>query len=257
MILHKHLRIFILLLILLIVALGNWATNKRATDWSHSLRVVIYPINGDQTKVTEDYIQGLDEENFNAIKPFFIEELENYGITSADPIDIALSSPVKEQPPKIPVQGNLFEVVLWSLKLRYWAFQRDEYQGPKPEIQVFALYFDPKTTPAVRHSTGLEKGHIAVINLFAHEKQNNSNQFIITHELLHTLGDSDKYNLATNEPNYPHGYAEPQLNPIYPQSLAEVMGGRIPLSQDRSEIPGSLGDVIIGEQTAKEIRLIK
>ena len=228
---HKHLRIFILLLILFIVALGTWATNMRATDWSHPLRVVIYPINGDQSDITEDYITNLDEQDFAPIKIFFIEELEQYGITSDEPVHIALSPIVRQLPPKIPHQGSTLDIILWSLKLRYWAFQRDEYQGPKAEIQLFALYFDPQTSPAVKHSTGLEKGHIAVINLFANKKQKQSNLFIITHELLHTLGATDKYNLANNEPVYPHGFAEPELQPLYPQIYAEVMGGRIPIAE--------------------------
>ena len=254
---HKHIRIFILLIILLIVAVGNLATNWRATDWDHSLRVVVYPINGDYSPVTEEYINNLNDNSFSDIKPFFIEELDNYGISLSDPIEIALSPIVTEHPPSTPPKGNIFEIIVWSLKLRYWAFQRDEYQGPKPEIQVFALYYDPKITPYVRHSTGLEKGHIAVINLFADKKHYGSNQFIMTHELLHTLGASDKYNLSTNEPSYPDGYAEPDLEPLYPQSYAEVMGGRIPLSENENRIPGSLAEVIIGKQTAREIRMLK
>ena len=254
---HKHLRIFILLLILLIVALGTLATNMRATDWSHPLRVVIYPINGDHSDVTEDYITNLNEQDFSPIKTFFIEELEQYGITSDEPVHIALSPTVRQMPPQIPQQGNTLDIILWSLKLRYWAFQRDEYQGPKAEIQLFALYFDPQTSPAVKHSTGLEKGHIAIINLFANKKQKQSNLFIITHELLHTLGATDKYNLADNEPNYPHGFAEPDLQPLYPQTYAEVMGGRIPIAEGNSKIPETLNEVIIGQQTALEIRLIK
>ncbi len=257
MILNKQLRVAILLLILLIVALGNWATDRRATDWAHSLRVVIYPINGDQSEVAEKYIQNIDEDNFSAIKPFFVEELENYGIILNDPINIAISQPISQHPPHPPERGNIFQVILWSLKLRYWAFQRDEYQGPKPEIQVFALYYDPQTTPEVRHSTGMEKGHIAIINLFAHRRQNQTNQFVITHELLHTLGATDKYNLSDNQPIYPYGYAEPEREPLYPQVFAEVMGGRIPLSDNNSEIPHSLNQVIIGEQTAREIHLLK
>jgi len=254
---NKQIRVFILLLILLIVAIGNFATNWRATSWDHSLRVVIYPINGDQTQATEDYIETLTKTHFQEIKPFFIEELENYNILSDDPIDIELSTPVKEYPPETPVGGNVFQIVAWSLKLRYWAFQREEYQGPKPEIQVFALFFDPETTPYIRHSTGLEKGHIAVINLFAHKKQNSSNQFVIVHELLHTLGASDKYQLETNQPIYPYGYAEPDLTPLYPQAYAEVMGGRIPLSDSKSKTPNSLSEVVIGQETAREIRLLK
>lgn len=254
---HKQLRIFILLLILLIISIGTWVTKMRVTDWSHTLRVVIYPINGDQSSHTEQYIQTLSQDDFEDIKQFFSEELENYHILLPDPIDIALSPAVKEHPPELPSERNLFDVMLWSLKMRYWAFQRDEYHGPKPEIQVFALYFDPEKTPGIPHSTGLEKGHIAVINLFADEKHRGSNQFIIVHELLHTLGATDKYNLTTNLPIYPAGYAEPELQPLYPQTLAEVMGGRLPLSQNESRIPVSLDEVIIGLQTAKEIRLIK
>ncbi len=258
MILHKQLRVAILLLILLVVAVGNWVTNQRATDWAHTIRVVIYPINGDQSDVTEQYIQNLDADNFSAIKPFFIEELESYDITSDDdPINIAVSQPVIQHPPQPPLQSNVFQIMLWSLKLRYWAFQRDEYQGPKPEIQVFALYYNPETTQTIRHSTGLENGHMAIINLFAHRRQDQTNQFIITHELLHTLGATDKYSLSDNQPLYPQGYAEAELDPLYPQVFAEVMGGRIPLSDSNSEIPHSLNQVIIGEQTAKEINLIK
>lgn len=257
MILHKQLRVSILLVILLIVALGNWATNMRATDWSHALRVVIYPINGDHSEATEHYIQNLNEDDFKTIKLFFIEELENFGISYADPINIALSPPVRQHPPQIPLQSNIFEVMLWSLKLRYWAFQRDEYQGPKPEIQIFALYYNPETTSTIRHSTGLENGHVAIINLFAHKKQKHTNQFIITHELLHTLGATDKYDLSNNQPVYPDGYAESELDPLYPQQFAEIMGGRIPQNKEESSIPNSLYEVVIGEQTAREIHLIQ
>ena len=41
--------------------------------------------------------------------------------------------------------------------------------------------------------------------------------------------------------------------PRYPQPLAEVMGGRIPVAEDRAEIPPSLDYVVVGEATAREI----
>lgn len=243
-------------MILLVIAVGNWAAQMRVTNWSHTLRVVIYPINGDQSETVEQYIQALEKTDFDAIKSFFVEELENYNVPLAEPVDIALSNPVFEYPPELPLEKNWLDIVFWSLKLRYWAFQRDEYQGPKPEIQLFALYFDPQSTPNVRHSTGLEKGQIATINLYADKKHRGSNQFVIAHELLHTLGATDKYDLTSNEPIYPLGYAEPGLEPRYPQVLAEVMGGRIPLTSTTSKTPSSLQEVIMGSQTAREIRLI-
>lgn len=54
------------------------------------------------------------------------------------------------------------------------------------------------------------------------------NDTVMLHELLHTLGAMDKYDMRTNEPLYPDGYAELDLQPRLPQHKAEVMAGRIP-----------------------------
>jgi hypothetical protein len=254
---HKHLRIVILVLILLIVAMGNWVTKMRSTNWSHTLRVVVYPINGDGSIRSANYISKLEDESFNDIEDFFIEELKLYGLAAEEPVNVSLSAEVHEKPPAAPVNGSILEIMFWSLKLRYWAFQRDEYKGPKPEVQLFVVYFDPQTSPQLQHSLGLQKGLVGVVNVFADRKKAGTNHFIITHELLHTLGATDKYDMQTNEPLYPQGYAEPDLQPVYPQSFAEVMGGRIPVSEYASKIPLSLFEVTVGEQTAREIRWIK
>jgi len=80
-----------------------------------------------------------------------------------------------------------------------------------------------------------------------------SNNVIIAHEVMHTVGASDKYDPKSGLPIYPAGYAEPKLQPRYPQSKAEIMGGRIPLSQKGAQIPRSLKQVVVGQQTAIEI----
>lgn len=80
---------------------------------------------------------------------------------------------------------------------------------------------------------------------------------VLSHELLHTLKATDKYDPRTTLPIYPEGYAEPDRMPRYPQEFAELMGGRVPLAQDRAEIPASLRNVLIGERTAREIRWVK
>ena len=76
---------------------------------------------------------------------------------------------------------------------------------------------------------------------------------MIAHELLHTLGATDKYDLQTNQPCFPHGFAEPDREPRYPQALAELMGGRIPISSDEAQTPESLRQVVVGPATAAEI----
>jgi len=78
---------------------------------------------------------------------------------------------------------------------------------------------------------------------------------VIAHEFLHTLGATDKYDRASAQPLAPDGLAEPDRSPLYPQKKAEIMGGRIPRTEDDAVVPQSLKYVVIGPLTAQEIRL--
>ena len=98
----------------------------------------------------------------------------------------------------------------------------------------------------------VEGGLIGIINAFADNSYRGSNQVVIIHELMHTLGATDKYNRA-NMPIYPEGYAEPYRQPLYPQRQAEIMGGRIPLSERQARMPQKLAEVMVGVFTAAEI----
>ena len=57
--------------------------------------------------------------------------------------------------------------------------------------------------------SGLQKGLIGVVNAFASDEQAAQNNVVIAHELLHTVGATDKYDPRTNQPSHPDGYAEP------------------------------------------------
>jgi hypothetical protein len=103
------------------------------------------------------------------------------------------------------------------------------------------------------NSLGLEKGMVGIVHAFAQRQMTPTNNVVITHEMLHLLGASDKYDPATNLPRYPEGYAEPERRPRHPQQWAEIMGGRIPLDAGRAEMPERLAQTLIGEQTAREI----
>jgi len=249
----KNLRILLLLYVLLMVAGTAWLTKERTTDWDRYLTVAIYPINGDGSEATQEYIESLDFETFEPIENFFIREAKQYQLTLKKPIDIDLAPEINEQPPKPPYGESTLSVMYWSLKLRYWSWSRDNYKYPK-EIQVFVIYFDPDKHKSVAHSLGLQKGLIGVVNAFADKKMAKENNIIISHEILHTVGASDKYNPRTNQPLYPIGYAEPDRDPVLPQKKAEIMAGRIPLEEDKAEIPTGLKQTLIGKATATEIR---
>jgi hypothetical protein len=115
------------------------------------------------------------------------------------------------------------------------------------------LYHDPEKTQRIAHSLGLQKGLIGVVNAFASKQYKGSNKLVIAHEMLHTVGASDKYTPGSGLPIYPNGYAKPELVPRYPQNKTEIMGGRRPITQNKAVMPTGLKRVIIGPETAKEI----
>ena len=137
--------------------------------------------------------------------------------------------------------------------MRWWAFNNDTWDGPEPDVKIYLRYFSPNNRQVLEHSLGLQKGMIGLVNGFASVDYNSKNSFVITHELMHTLGASDRYDVVTSEPLYPQGYADPEQEPLFPQTRAEVMGGRVKVSPGWTLMPLSLEDVVIGIETAREI----
>jgi hypothetical protein len=253
----RNLRIGLLLVVLFAVAGDAWLTRMRTTDWSEALWVSVYPINADGSAATAKYIASLGDDSFVAVEEFLAREAERYGVGQPSPMQLRLAPEVHELPPVPPPNGQRLAVMAWSLEMRYWAWRiQREYAGPPSDIQVFVQYFDPEHTERVAHSLGLQKGLIGVVNAFASARMTGQNNVVIAHELLHTVGASDKYDPATGRPLYPQGYADPDLEPLHPQTYAEIMGGRIPISERAAEVPISLHKTLVGPETAAEIHWI-
>ena len=118
---------------------------------------------------------------------------------------------------------------------------------------MFALYHPLDGGTAAPDSTGLQKGLVAVSHLYADGEASGSNSVVLAHELLHTLGATDKYDLRTGQPLAPDGLGEPDRAPTYPQDTGEIMAGRIATSASEAVIPDSLSSLTVGPVTAREI----
>jgi hypothetical protein len=94
-------------------------------------------------------------------------------------------------------------------------------------VQVFALYHPADGRAAVPDSLGLSKGLVAITHLYADTGAQGSNQLVVAHELLHTLGATDKYDRATGQPLELDGLGDPGQSPRYPQQFGEIMAGRV------------------------------
>ena len=252
----KKIRVAILLYVLFMVAVGTWLTGVRSTDWNNSLRVKIYPINGDGSSVSANYISKLDIDAFTGIEAFVSREVERYGHDLVRPVRIELGNPIHEQPPTIDSNSSVVQVMFWSIRMRLWVW--DVTNGNDkitPDVRMFVRYHNGETLLKLDDSVGVRKGMFGIVNAYASRRLEGQNNVVIAHEFLHTLGASDKYDLATGLPILPHGYADPDRSPLYPQKKAEIMGGRIPESSAVALKPMSLRYVVIGPATAQEIRL--
>lgn len=250
----RALRITLLLLVLLVVAGQTWLDRFSTTHWQRTVFVGAFPVSADGSPVTATYLAQLDQGKIDDVGAFLNDEARRYGITIDDPVELTLYPTLASPPPALEPGAGVITRILWSLKLRYFrARALAAVSGPHPKIALFLLYHDPALAQSLPHSAGLQRGLTAVVHLFASRSQEAQNRIVMSHELLHTFGATDKYDLGTGLPKYPDGFAEPQREPRYPQRLGEIMAAKMPVSATQADLPGSLKEERVGPLTAREI----
>ncbi len=256
--LWRLLRVSLLLYLLLFVAVGTWLAGSRSTDWNNTLYMAVYPVNGDDSERSSSYIKTLAAKDFRAIEVFMAREVKRFGISLEEPIKIELGLPASA-PPAPPERQNPLTIAWWSLKLRYFAWRTERAQNlPTPDIRMFVMFYDPDQRQRLAHSLGLRKGLIGVVHGFAGRAHAAQNNFVVAHEMLHTLGATDKYSRSSNLPVFPQGYAEPRREPLHPQRYAEIMGGRTAISPTHAKMPiGLTRGTVIGMYTAEELNWVE
>ncbi len=251
----RRVRILILLGILVAAVSLTWLEQSLVRSWRGPLDVVVIPINGDGSPQAAETIRALRESDFDDINAFLERETARYGVRQSPVMQVTLLPELKQKPPAPPHDGSVLKTIFWSLQLRGWVYRQSEAWLPQlGTIKLFVLYHKPQDGVALAHSLGLQKGLIGVVHAFADPRQTRQNNVVIAHELLHTLGASDKY-AAGGMPVYPQGYAEPELPQWMPRREAEIMAGRLVNSAGRPVMPLSLEQCVIGAMTAHEINL--
>jgi len=123
-----------------------------------------------------------------------------------EPVHVELYPVGSELPPALKPGSGPLGIAWWSLKLRWFAAHASQVPGrAPPRIRMFVLYHDPATLDRVPDSHGLQKGLVGIVHAFAESTMAGSNTIVIAHELLHTVGATDKYDLTTGTPLYPDG----------------------------------------------------
>jgi hypothetical protein len=251
----RAIRITILLVILFVAVGVTWSDRTRTTAWTDTLWIGVFPVSADDSPATAAYVATLERDDFADIEEFFVDEAGSYDVGIEQPVKVQLYDAVTELPPALEPGTGPLGTAWWSLKMRAYAWR--QASDTPADIRVFVLFHDPERRQAVPHSLGLQKGLIGVVYAWAEPAQRSANNIVIAHEVLHTLGATDKYDPETALPVFPDGYGEPDADPRHPQDFAEIMAGRIALSEDDAEMPASLQQAVVGPATAAEINWVR
>jgi hypothetical protein len=249
----RRLRILLLLGVLAAAISLTWLEQTMVRAWRAPLDVAVIPINGDGSPEASETIRALQASDFADINAFLERESARYGVKQSPVMQVTLHPEIKQKPPAPPRDGSVLKTVFWSLNLRWWVYRQSDVWLPQlGTIKLYVLYHASQDGVALEHSLGLQKGLIGVVHAFADLKQTPQNNIVIAHELLHTLGATDKYD-AEEKPIYPQGYAEPELPQLMPRREAEIMAGRLVNAAGQLVMPPSLEQCMIGAMTAREI----
>ena len=250
-------RVAVLLMALVLVGMVAWRdlrSRQVRTDWERALVVALVVVrDGD---VADDVIGAL-EARVPDLQERLQQELARYRPAAFAPITFvprrlgALPKPV----PRPPGTGY------WDLagfNYQLWRFARaiDAGAGVDSSTVDARIYLVVRRPRDQAHpwveGLGQEGGRIGIVEVEINSSMVDFALFVATHELMHTLGASEKYD-AAGHVLVPSGLADPDQEPRYPQQRAELMARFRAVSESSEVPPESLDELAIGPTTAREI----
>lgn len=257
-------RVSILLFVLFIVvlyAVKDLRSRRGRNAWDHTLDVAIVLVHvSGQTPVDPDALRAL-EEHVPTLEARLQAEAERHHPGIGKPFSIRIHGPVESrEPPPSPASEGAVDLAKQSLAMKSWLDAID------PSAKIVAEHWDTRIYVIARKPASEKRsfvegqseqdGRIGNVAVELDASMADVTLFVVTHELMHTLGASDKYDAAGNT-RIPEGLADPNQSPLYPQQRAEVMARNRVVAPGRETIPISIDELAIGPLTAKEIGWLK
>jgi hypothetical protein len=172
------------------------------------------------------------------------------------PIELVVRGPVRasELPPSVSGDGTL-DLLTQSLRLWRWtsALDSDAHVELGYDSRIY-LVLKPARGEGLAGVEGESEygGRVGVAKADIRGDTIDFALFVTAHELLHTLGATDKYDVA-GRAVFPQGFAQPARAPLFPQPGAEVMARSVPNGPGSERPPETLDELFVGETTAREI----
>lgn len=247
-------RVTVLLLVLAGVLLWAWRDHRSRSlrnDWSRTLDVALVLVAPD----VSPEVAGQLRERTSSLEDLLAEEMRRWRPGAPPPFDVTvLEARVAATPPALPEEG-LIAAARYAWDLSRFTAALDDAAGldRRFDARIYVLARPPVNERRKSvEGFGEQGGRVGVIEVELDDAMIDFALFVATHELMHTLGASDRYD-AAGEPLVPDGLADPAREPLYPQDGAEIMARHRAIAPGRSEPPESLEELVVGEITAREI----
>jgi hypothetical protein len=251
----RRIRIAVLLAILALVLAYAWRDvrgRKLRTEWTAPVNVAIVLLRTDRL---EPGTLELVTSALPALEARLAEELARYRGGSMKPFRFTAFGPIdlETRPPK-PGEG-LLDTLSYSYELFFFlrridksvALDRGEFDST-----IYLVTRRPRGDRAFIEGTSEQGGRVGIVEVDLDHGMAPFALFVATHEILHTLGATDKYD-TSGRALVPDGLGEPERVPRYPQRFAEVMARNLVLAPGKERPPKTLDELRIGPVTAREI----
>jgi hypothetical protein len=253
-----RLRVTLLLGVLAIVvfwALRDVNRRKARTDWTKPLTVAVVVL---RTGAVETAATERLRDRVHVLQERLAEEYRRYGGAPRAPFRLELYGPVDvaSSPPKGPEGDGVIDLARYTFDL--WRYvrgvnRRADLSPSTVDSSIYVVTRPPRAgRPTMVEGTSEEGGKIGIVEVDLDRDMVDFALFVTAHELLHTLGATDKYD-AHGRAVVPDGIAEPERRPLYPQRFAEVMARNVPLGPMTERSPETLAELRVGALTAREI----
>jgi hypothetical protein len=256
---RKAFRIRLGILIGLLAMTVAWAghdihSRHARTDWQRPVTVAVALVQ--LGPVDQSALSALHA-RFGVLEARFAAEYRRYGGRLERPVTFTLYGPVNvDRPPPADPDSDVPSLAQHAWQLWRWTHAIDEgcaLPTHSFDSRIYLVMRAPRDRSLqwVEGSSELG-GRIGVAKVELDVTSVDLALFVASHEFLHTLGASDKYD-ATGRALVPSGLVEPDRAPRYPQRYAEVMARNIVLGPGSERPPESIAELGVGIVTAREI----
>ena len=255
-----YIRVSVLLAVLAGVLLWGWRdvrSRHARNEWDHTLLVAIVVV---RLEPLDDIGIAAFDKQLPALEDRLSAELARYRPGAPHPFRFELKKPIDgAPPPPAPASDGPIDLAKYAWAQGSYVDDIDKRAGIDPalyDVRIYVALRRPRQAEVtLAEGRSQQGGRVGIVEMELDTDAEGAHLplVVVAHELMHTLGATDKYDPATGRSLVPIGLAEPERAPLYPQRYAEIMSRNRPISATEEKVPEGFDQIAVGPATAREI----